>query len=115
MAEQIVPKFKLKREDTVEIIAGKDKGKRGRILRILRAKNRVVVEGRNMVKKAQRKKSNQDRGGIAEIEAPLHASNVMIVCKKCGPTRIGYKVGDKDSKTGKTVKTRICRKCGEAL
>lgn len=110
-----VHKFKLKKEDNVQIIAGKDKGKQGRILKILRDKDRVVVEGRNMVKKAQKKRSQQDRGGIAEIEAAIHASNVMIVCKKCGPTRIGYKFGDKDPKTGKIVKIRVCRKCGEAL
>jgi large subunit ribosomal protein L24 len=101
-------KFKLRKEDTVEIIAGKDKGKRGRILKIVRDKDRVVVEGANIVKKAQKRKRQQDRGGIIEIEAALHSSNVMIVCRKCGPTRIGYKIeGD--------TKTRICRKCGEAL
>jgi len=101
-------KFKIRKEDTVEIIAGKDKGKRGRILKILRDKDRVVVEGANIVKKAQKRRRQQDRGGIIEIEAALHASNVMIVCPKCGPTRIGFKL-EGDSKT------RICRKCGEAL
>ncbi|MDR2552823.1 MAG: 50S ribosomal protein L24 [Treponema sp.] len=110
-----VHKFKLKKEDTVQIIAGKDKGKRGRILKILRDKDRVVVEGANMVKKAQKRRNQQDRGGIAEIEAAVHSSNVMILCKKCGPTRIGYKPGTVDSKTGRAVKTRVCRKCGEAL
>ncbi|AEJ18560.1 50S ribosomal protein L24 [Gracilinema caldarium] len=101
-------KFKLKREDTVQIIAGKDKGKRGKILKILRDKDRVVVEGANIVKKAMKRKSQQDRGGIVELEAPIHISNVMIVCKKCGPTRIGYKLeGD--------AKVRVCKKCGEAL
>jgi large subunit ribosomal protein L24 len=101
-------KFKLKKEDTVEIIAGKDKGKRGRILKILRDKDRIIVEGANIVKKAKKRRNNQDRGGIVEIEAAIHSSNLMIVCKKCGPTRIGYKIdGD--------VKTRVCRKCGEAL
>ena len=103
-----VHKFKLKKEDTVEVIAGKDKGKRGRILKILREKDRVLVEGVNIVKKAQKKRKQQDRGGIIEIEAALHSSNLMIVCKKCGPTRIGYKT-DGDSKI------RVCRKCGEAL
>jgi large subunit ribosomal protein L24 len=105
---QAAHKFKLKKEDTVQIIAGKDKGKRGRILKILRDKDRVVVEGANIVKKAQKRRSQQDRGGIVELEAPLHSSNVQIVCKKCGPTRIGYKL------EGET-KTRVCRKCGEAL
>jgi large subunit ribosomal protein L24 len=108
MAADAQHKYKVKKEDTVQIIAGKDKGKRGRILKILRDKDRIVVEGANMVKKAQKKRNQQDRGGIVEIEAAVHSSNVMIVCKKCGPTRIGYKLN------GET-KTRVCRKCGEAL
>ena len=101
-------KFKIRKDDTVEIIAGKDKGKRGSVVRVIREKDRVIVSGANLVKKAMKKRSQQDRGGIVEIEAPLHVSNVMIVCKKCGPTRIGYKIdGD--------AKKRVCRKCGEAL
>jgi large subunit ribosomal protein L24 len=108
MAADTQHKYKLKKEDTVQIIAGKDKGKRGRILKILRQSDRVVVEGINIVKKTKKRRNQQDRGGIVEIEAALHSSNVMIVCKKCGPTRIGYKLeGD--------AKTRVCRKCGEAL
>jgi large subunit ribosomal protein L24 len=103
-----VHKFKLKKEDTVQIIAGKDKGNRGRILKILRDKDRIVVEGANIVKKAQRRKNQRDRGGIVEIEAALPSSNLMLVCKKCGPTRIGYKIEGEN-------KTRICKKCGEAL
>jgi large subunit ribosomal protein L24 len=101
-------KFKLKKEDTVQIIAGKDKGKRGRILKIIRDNDRVVVEGANIVKKAKKRKNQQDRGGIIEVEAAIHYSNVAILCKKCGPTRIGYKLEGEN-------KTRICRKCGEAL
>ncbi|MCE1206329.1 MAG: 50S ribosomal protein L24 [Spirochaetia bacterium] len=101
-------KFKLRREDLVQVIAGKDKGKQGKILKIDREKGRVIVAGVNMIKKAMKKKSQTDRGGIVEIEAPLHISNVMIVCKKCGPVRIGYKFdGD--------TKKRVCRKCGEVL
>jgi large subunit ribosomal protein L24 len=103
-----VHKFKIKKEDTVEIITGKDKGKRGRVLKILRDKDRLVVEGANIVKKAKKRKNQQDRGGIIEVEAAIHYSNVAIVCKKCGPTRIGYKI---DGET----KTRVCKKCGEAL
>ncbi|MCL2277066.1 MAG: 50S ribosomal protein L24 [Treponema sp.] len=107
MAEA-VHKFKLKKEDTVEVIAGKDKGKRGRVLKILRESDRIMVEGVNIVKKAQKKRKQNDRGGIVEIEAAIHSSNLMIVCKKCGPTRIGCKIdGDK--------KARVCRKCGETL
>jgi large subunit ribosomal protein L24 len=101
-------KFKIRRDDTVEVLAGKDKGKRGQVIRIVRDKDRVIVSGVNIVKKAMKKRTQQDAGGIAEIEAALHISNVAIVCKKCGPTRIGYKIdGDK--------KFRVCRKCGDTL
>ena len=101
-------KFKIRKDDQVEIIAGKDKGKRGNVVRVIRDKDRVIVAGCNIVKKARKKRSQQDRGGIAEVEAPLHISNVAIVCKKCGPTKIGYKFdGDK--------KIRVCRKCGDTL
>ena len=101
-------KFKIHKDDTVQVIAGKDKGKTGNVVRVVPAKNAVIVSGINIVKKAMKKRSQQDQGGIAEIEAPLNISNVAIVCKKCGPTRIGYKLdGDK--------KVRVCRKCGEKL
>jgi large subunit ribosomal protein L24 len=101
-------KFKLRKDDQVQVIAGKDKGKQGKIVRIDREKGRAIVAGINMVKKAQKKRKQTDRGGIIEIEAPIQISNVMIVCRKCGPTRIGYKI------EGETKK-RVCRKCGEAL
>jgi large subunit ribosomal protein L24 len=101
-------KFKLRKDDQVQVIAGKDKGKQGKIISINREKGRAVVAGCNMVKKAQKKRKQTDRGGIIEIEAAIAVSNVMIVCRKCGPTRIGYKIdGD--------AKKRVCRKCGEAL
>ena len=101
-------KLKIRKDDTVQVIAGKDKGKRGAVVRVIAKKDAVIVSGINIVKIAMRKRSQQDQGGIAEIEAPLNISNVAIVCKKCGPTKIGFKIdGDK--------KTRVCRKCGEAL
>jgi large subunit ribosomal protein L24 len=101
-------KFKIHKDDTVQVIAGKDKGKRGTIVSVLTKKDAVIVSGINIVKKAMKKKSAQDQGVIAEIEAPLNISNVAIVCKKCGPTKIGYKIdGDK--------KVRVCRKCGDVL
>ena len=104
-------KYKIHKGDNVEIIAGKDKGKRGEIVRVFEknGKGRVIVSGANLVKKAIKRRSQQDAGGIAEIEAPLDISNVGLVCKKCGrPVRAGYKIdGDK--------KIRVCRKCGEAL
>ena len=103
-------KFKIRKDDNVEVIAGKDKGKRGTVARVFtkNGKARVIVSGVNLVKKAIKRRSQQDAGGIAEVEAPLDISNVAIVCKKCGVTRIGYKL-DADKKI------RVCRKCGEAL
>lgn len=102
-------KFKIRKDDTVEVIAGKDKGKRGTVVRVITKKDAVIVSGVNIVKKAMKKRSQQDQGGIVEIEAPLNISNVGIVCKKCGrPVKAGYKLnGDK--------KIRVCRKCGETL
>ena len=103
-------KTKIRKDDNVEVIAGKDKGKRGTVVRVLTKgdKTRVIVGGVNIVKKAMKRRSQQDTGSIAEVEAPLDISNVAIVCKKCGATRIGYKLdGDK--------KVRVCRKCGETL
>ncbi len=99
---------KLKKDDLVQVISGKEKGKQGKLVMIDREKGRAIVQGVNMVKKAMKKKSQNDRGGIIEIEAPVRLCNMMIVCKKCGPTRLGYKIeGD--------AKKRVCRKCGEAL
>ena len=103
-------KFKIRKDDNVEVIAGKDKGKRGTVVRVVtkNGKARVIVSGVNLVKKTMKRRSQQDQGGITEVEAPLDISNVAIVCKKCGATRIGYKLdGDK--------KVRVCRKCGETL
>ncbi|MBS7260881.1 MAG: 50S ribosomal protein L24 [Treponema sp.] len=101
-------KCKIRKNDTVQVLAGKDKGKRGSVVSVNLKKETVIVSGVNIVKKAMRKRSEADQGGIAEIEAPLHISNVAIVCKKCGPVKIGYKMdGDK--------KVRVCRKCGDIL
>jgi len=76
-------KHKIRKEDLVQVIAGKERGKQGKVLKINHENGRVIVSGLNMVKKAMKKKSQTDRGGIVEIEAPIHISNVMIVCKKC--------------------------------
>ena len=101
-------KYRIRKNDEVRVIAGKEKGKHGKVLEINIRKGRVIVDGLNMVKKAMRKTQQNQKGGIVEIEAPLHISDVMIICRKCGPTRIGYKIaGD--------AKTRVCRKCGEQL
>lgn len=100
--------FRVKKNDDIKVVAGKNKGKTGRVLRVDQIKGRVLVEGVNLVKKAVRKKQQNDRGGIIEIEAPIHVSNVMILCKKCGPVRTSYRI-DNDKKV------RFCKKCGEVL
>ncbi len=99
----------IQRDDKVEVIAGSDKGKQGRVLRVLPEVNRVLVEHVRMVKKNVRPNPQKNiKGGIAEQEAPLHISNVMLVCSNCGPTRVGHKFeGD--------TKVRVCKKCGQTL
>ncbi|MBF9017140.1 MULTISPECIES: 50S ribosomal protein L24 [unclassified Oceanispirochaeta] len=101
-------KYKIKKGDQVQIIAGKDSGKSGRVLKIQRDTGRAIIEGLNMVKKAQKPKAQGEKGSIIELEAAIDLSNVQLLCKKCGPTRVGIKV-DGDSKV------RVCKKCGEAL
>ena len=101
-------KFKIRKDDTVQVIAGKDKGKRGTVVRVITNKGAVIVSGVNIVKKTMKRRSQQEQGGIVEVEAPLNISNIAIVCKKCGPVRVGYKLDGND-------KIRVCRKCGEAL
>jgi large subunit ribosomal protein L24 len=99
---------KLRVGDQVRVIAGREKGKEGRILGINTVKGRVVVEGLNTVKKAVRPTQQNQKGGITDVEAALNLSNVMIVCKRCGISRIGFSLE-------REQKTRVCRKCGEEL
>ena len=97
----------IRRNDSVQVMAGKDRGKTGHVLRVLAEKNRLVVEGVNFVKRHTRPNPGRGvKGGILEKEAPLHASNVQLVCPECSaPTRIGHKVLEDGRKV------RICRKC----
>jgi len=101
-------KTRIKKDDTVKVLTGKEKGKTGRVLKVDRLNGRVIVQGLNMVKKAAKKKSQQDKGGIIEIEAPLHISNVAMTTKGGQVTKIGYKFDD-----GKKI--RFARKNGEVL
>jgi len=103
-----ISKCKIKKDDQVKIITGKDKGKIGRVLKIDLVKERVLVEGINIVKKAMKPKSQNDKGGIIEIEAPLHISNVMVLDKKGVPGKVGYKM-DGESKV------RFSKKSGDIL
>jgi large subunit ribosomal protein L24 len=97
----------IRKNDNVMVVAGRDRGKKGRVLRVLPEKNRVIVEGVNVIKRHTRPNpQRQIKGGIVEREASLHASNVQLVCPECGaPTRIGRQI------LGDGRKVRICRKC----
>ena len=97
----------IRKNDNVVVTTGKDRGKRGRVVRLEPEKNRLVVEGVNMIKRHTRPNPQKNvKGGVVEREAALHASNVQIVCPECGkPTRIGRKV------LGDGRKVRVCRKC----
>ena len=99
--------MRLKKDDTVKIIAGKDKGLTGKIVKVDPVKERVIVQGANMVKKTMKKQNAQDKGGIAEVEAPIHVSNVALVSKG-SVSKIGYKM-----ENGKKV--RYAKKTGEVL
>jgi large subunit ribosomal protein L24 len=97
----------IRRNDNVIVTSGKDRGKTGRVLRLAPENNRLVVEGVNIIKRHTKPNPQRNiKGGVVEREAPLHASNVQLVCPECGkPTRIGKKV------LGDGRKVRICRKC----
>jgi large subunit ribosomal protein L24 len=100
----------VRRGDTVGVIAGREKGKRGKVLRVLTAKGRVLVEHVNMIKKHQRPTQKLRQGGIIEREGPLALSNVLVVCSRCDkPSRTGVKI------LGDGRKVRSCKRCGEAI
>jgi large subunit ribosomal protein L24 len=102
-------KANIKKNDQVKVIAGKEKGKTGRVVRVNSEKSQVVVEKTNMIKR-HTKPSRTGQGGIVEKEAPLHLSKVMLMCAKCSqPTRVARKVLE----DGQRV--RACKKCGEQL
>ena len=103
--------YRIRKDDKVMVIAGKDAGKIGKVLKVLRKKDRVLVEKVNMVKRHMRPNPYaQQPGGIVEKEMPIHVSNLMVVCDAGGkPTKIGYKY----TEDGKKV--RFCKKCNEVM
>lgn len=100
----------LKKNDEVQVVAGKEKGKTGKVLRLLKEKNRVLVEKLNMIKKHTKRSQSNPQGGIIEKEAGIHISNLMVYCQKCAK---GVRVGVKILKDNKKV--RVCRQCEEVL
>ncbi len=105
--------IRIRKGDTVEVISGNDRGVRGKVLRVVPKKDRVVVSGVNIVKKHQRPVRagrGQVQPGIIEFEAPIHLSNVMLVCPHCNArTRVGFELLEDGRKV------RMCRKCGRAI
>ena len=101
--------MKINKGDQILIISGKDRGRKGKVLETFPGQNRLVVEGINMKKKHVRPKKSGEKGQIVRFPAPLHISNVKLICRNCGkPTRIGFKIVNKK-------KYRICKKCGQAI
>jgi large subunit ribosomal protein L24 len=102
--------MKIKKNDTVLVISGKDRGKKGKVRQALPKTNKVIVDGINMMKRHSRTRGQARQAGIIDIEMPFSVSNVMLVCNKCDkPTRVGYRLLD-DGK-----RARICRNCHENI
>lgn len=101
--------MKIKKNDQVKILAGKDRGKTGKVLRVLSAEEKVIVEGLNIVKKHVKARKEGESGQRIEIPGKLNISNVMLVCPKCGKaTRVGYKIAGEN-------KLRACKQCKAEL
>ena len=104
----------IRKGDKVKIIAGKDKGKTGKVLQVFKSKNRASIEGLNLLIKHLRPRREGEQGQRIEFPAPIEISNLMLVCPKCGKaTRVGYRIV-KDSK-GKSKKLRECKKCKQII
>ncbi len=102
--------LKIKKNEKVKIIKGKDRGKTGKVLRVESSKNRLYVEGINIVKKHMRQKDQSKPGGILKKEGPISMSNVELICPNCGKSvRVGFKIKESGAKT------RICRKCKQEI
>ena len=102
--------MKIQKNDNVLIIAGKDKGKKGKVRKALTKKESVIVEGLNLIKRHSKTKGQTKQAGIIELEGPIHVSNIMVICNKCNkPARIGSRVLD-DGK-----KARFCHNCSEII
>ena len=103
-------KVHVKKEDTVLVLSGKDRGKKGKVLSVNPSTNQVIVEGVNMATKHKKPRGRYQQGGIVHQEAPVNSSNLMLVCDKCGkPTKVGKTILDNGEKA------RTCKKCNEII
>lgn len=101
--------MKIKKDDIILVITGKDKGKKGKILKVFPRQNKILVEKVNIVKKHRRPKKQGEKGQIIEMPKPINVSNTKLICPKCGQaTRVGFRI----SKNGKN---RICKKCEQEV
>ena len=102
--------FRIKKNDTVKVIAGKDKGKKGKVITVFPKIDKALVEGVNFVKKHMRKTQQEQQGGIVQKEMAIHLSNLMLICKRCNkPVRVGFSFLKDGSKI------RSCKSCGELV
>jgi large subunit ribosomal protein L24 len=101
---------KVRKNDTVQVLAGRERGKQGKVSRVIPKEARVVIEGVNLRKRHVRPRRPGEQAGIVEFPAPLHVSNVAVVCTKCGrPTRVGFRV------LADGQKVRYCKRCDEVI
>ncbi len=101
--------MKIKKDDNVLIISGKDKGKKGKVLEVFPRLNKIAIEGVNLVKKHRRPKSEKEKGQIIQLPKPIDASSVKLVCPKCNKaSRVGYRLTEK-------AKYRFCKKCNQEI
>lgn len=102
--------LKIRKGDTVQVIKGKDKGKKGKVITIFTENKKALIEGVNMLKKHKRRTREDQQGGIVSIESPVSISNVMLVCKACSrPTRVGIKISEDKTRS------RFCKACKEVI
>jgi large subunit ribosomal protein L24 len=100
----------VRKNDTVLILSGEDRGKQGKVLKVFPSKRQIIIEGVNFIRRHTRPSQKNPKGGIVEKEGPINFSNVMVVCSKCGePTRVGAKIITDGSRL------RACKKCGEII
>jgi large subunit ribosomal protein L24 len=103
--------YKIRKNETVQVVKGKDKGKKGKVLRIDIESNKALVEGVNMVKKHKRQTRQDQSGGIVSVEIPIALSNLMLICTRCNrASRIGFKINQADGS-----KVRFCKSCKEVI
>jgi len=101
---------RVRRNDTVQVLSGKDRGRRGEVRRVVTATDRAIVTGVNMVKKHRRARSQMEPSGIVEMEAPIHLSNLQVVCASCDrPVRVGFR------RLEDGRKVRFCKRCSETI